>query len=135
MNFREFATNYLNPFFLFYRTVLLALSGGILLFSLPIFTSSASSGEMLLIFLMSLTATAGLYVTLRHRPYILYLLIPIVLLVIGFAVRGGAVVGEGVLILPMAMWWIAAFLLGFNGFRSWGYGISLNEINEKLSNR
>jgi len=129
MDFKEFATNYLNPIFLMYRAFLLIVSFFILFFSIPMFTSSASSTDMAIILIMLLFISAGLYSVFRRRAYILYLFIPFVLVFIAMVIRVEDVVQEGILKIPMAMWWSSAFLLTFNGFRSWGYGISMNDIN------
>lgn len=135
MDFREFATNYLNPIFLMYRGVLLSVSFFILFFSLPMFTQSASSADMLIIFAMSLAIAIGLYIMFRRRAYILYLIVPFLLVAVAFSIRGEQVVQEGVLRIPMAMWWASAFLIAFNGFRSWGYGVSMNNINNKINKK
>ena len=135
MDFREFATNYLNPIFLMYRAALLTASFFILFFSLPMFTSSASRSDMAIILIMSLVLTAGLYAMFRKRAYLLYLIIPFILVVVAFSIRGDQVVQEGVLKIPMAMWWASAFLIAFNGFRSWGYGVSMNDINNKINSK
>jgi len=117
MDFKEFATNYLNPIFLMYRAFLLIVSFFILFFSIPMFTSSASSTDMAIILIMLLFISAGLYSVFRRRAYILYLFIPFVLVFIAMVIRVEDVVQEGILKIPMAM------------FRSWGYGISMNDIN------
>lgn len=135
MDLREFATNYLNPIFLMYRAALLTTSFFIFFFSLPMFTSSASSTDVSIILVMSLVLTVGLYVAFRRRAYLLYLIIPFLLVVVAFSIRGDQVVQESVLRIPMAMWWASAFLIAFNGFRSWGYGISMNDINNKINSK
>lgn len=135
MDFREFATNYLNPIFLMYRAIILMSAFFILFFSLPMFIKSASGMDTIIILIISIALSVGLYSLFRHRAYILYLVIPILLLGVALGIRGNDVVENGVLMIPMAMWWTSAFLLAFNGLRSWGYGISLNEINNKLDNK
>jgi hypothetical protein len=70
---------------------------------------------------------------LRGHSYILYLLAPLLFLFVAGVIRGEDVPKEGVLWLPMIMWLNAAILVGWNGIRSWGYGISINDINEKLN--
>jgi len=135
MDFREFATNYLNPIFLMYRAALLTTSFFILFFSLPMFTSSASRSDMTIILIMSLVLSAGLYAMFRKRAYLLYLIIPFIMIVVAFLIRGDQVVQEGVLKIPMALWWASALLIAFNGFRSWGYGVSMNDINNKINSK
>lgn len=135
MDFREFSTNYLNPIFLMYRVVLLTASFFIFLFSMPLFSSSASSGDMLTILIMSLVLSAGLYAMFRKRAYLLYLIIPCILVAVALTIRGDQVVQENVLKIPMAMCWASALLIAFNGFRSWGYGMSMHEINNKINSK
>ena len=132
MTFKEFAINYLNPVFLMYRAFLLIVSFYLFVLAIPMFTSSASGSEMLAIIVASLIITIGLYVMFRKKPYILYLFIPIIFVFVAFAMRGENVVEEGVMILPMTICFSATFILLFNGFRPWGTGISINDVNRKL---
>lgn len=135
MNFKEFATNYLNPIFIIYRSAILAAAFMIFIFSLPMFTASASRNDMMLILATAIGLSLGLYVIFRRRAYLLYLVIPLLLVIIAFSIRGAGVVQVGVLIFPMAMCWSASFLLVFNGFRSWGYGISGNDVGKSVQDR
>ena len=135
MDFREFATNYLNPIFLMYRAALLSTSIFILFISLPMFTSSATVTDMTIILAISLALAIGLYKLFRRRAYLLYLVIPLLLITIAFLIRGDQVVQEGVFRVPMAMWWASGLLIAFNSFRSWGYGVSMNEINDRISTK
>lgn len=127
MNFKEFATNYLNPIFIMYRAVMLVAAFWLLFLSLPLFavgrSDGTSTGEALLAFAISIGLFLASYVFFRRRAYLLYLVIPLVLVITAFAIRGEDI-PEDPLLFPMAMWWSASFLLAFNGFRSWGYGIS-----------
>ena len=133
MDFREFATNYLNPIFLLYRATLLTVSFFIFILSWAMFIKSASRTDIVIVLVMSLVLTVGLYVAFRRRAYLLYLIIPFIFVTVGFSIRGDQVVQEGILKIPMAMWWTSAFLIAFNGFRSWGYGMSINDINNMLN--
>ncbi len=135
MDFREFATNYLNPVFIFYRATLLIASFFIWFLSMPMFIRDASRVDMLMAIIMSLALTIGLYIAFRRRAYLLYLIIPFILVVTAVSIRGNEIVQEGVLKAPLVMCWVSALLLAFNGFRSWGYGISANEINNKIQNK
>lgn len=127
MDFRTFATNYLNPIFLLYRAVLLTMSFLILFISLSIGVNSVSSNDMMVVFTISLALTVGFYIVFRRRALLLYFVIPAVLTVTSLSIRA-----EDTLTFSMAMLWISAFLIAFNGFRSWGYGISINDINKKI---
>jgi len=133
MDFREFATNYLNPVFLFYRAFPLTIYFWLLFLSTPFFTNSASASDLLSILAITLVSFCFVYYFLRRRPYLLYLALPFILIIVAFSIRGPDVVEEGILKLPMAMWWLSSLLVGWNGIRSWGYGTSLNDINEKLN--
>lgn len=138
MGFREFATNYLNPIFLLYRAALLTFSFYIFFFSFPMFansTSSASRTDLTIILAISLVLTVGLYMAFRRRSYLLYLVIPLVLIFVAISIRINYVVSDEVLPLLMAMWWCSAFLIAFNGFRSWGYGMSMNDISNKVNGK
>jgi hypothetical protein len=132
MTFKEFAINYLNPIFLMYRAFLLIVAFYIFVFTIPMFTHSASGSELLIVVIASFAISIGLYITFRTKAYVLYLLIPSVFVIVSFIMRGEDVVKEGVMMLPMTMCFSAAFLLAFNGFRPWGTGISMNDINNKL---
>lgn len=90
---------------------------------------------MLITIIMSLALTIGLYIAFRRRAYLLYLIIPFVLVVMAVSIRGNEIVQEGALKAPLIMCWASALLLAFNGFRSWGYGISVNEINSKIQSK
>lgn len=133
MNFKEFATNYLNPVFLMYRAVLLGVAGGMLLFSLPLYVSSANATVMGFVFGSSFIFCLSLVKYLKHRPYLLYLVIPFVFSGIAFVIRGDDAPEQGVLWLPMIIWNTAVLITAWNGIRSWGYGISLNDINNRLN--
>ena len=133
MNLREFATNYLNPIFLFYRAVLLMSAGGMVLFSIPIFINSASKSDVTMVIVFAIGISVVLVKLLRQRPYILYLLLPLIISTAAFAIRGNDMPQEGMLWLPIIMWLSAAMLVAWNGIRSWGYGVSMNDINNKLS--
>lgn len=133
MNLKEFATNYLNPVFLMYRAVLLGAAGGMLLFSLPLYVSSASATVMGFVFGSSFILCLSLVKYLKHRPYLLYLVIPFVFSGIAFVIRGDDAPEQGVLWLPMIIWNAAVLITAWNGIRSWGYGVSLNDINNRLN--
>ena len=132
MTFKEFATNYLNPIFLMYRAVLIITSIWMMIFSLPFFVSSASGFEIMMIIGISIVGTFVLILKVKNVPYILYLWIPIFLSVISLFIRGTEAPETGVLFVPMILWLISSFLIVFNGIRSWGLGVSMNDINKKL---
>lgn len=134
MNLREFATNYLNPIFLFYRAVLLMSAGGMALFSIPLFINNASKNEVAFIIVISMVVSIVLVKLLWQRPYILYLLIPFVVCTAAFTIRGNDSPQLGILWIPIIMWISSAILVAWNGIRSWGYGVSINDINDKLDN-
>jgi len=134
MDFREFSTNYLNPIFLLYRAVLLMSAGGMILFSIPLFISNASRNDVVIVTVLAIAVSIGLIRLLRQNPYLLYLIIPLVVSAAAFAIRGNNPPQQGLLWLPLIMWLSSAILLGWNGIRSWGYGISINDINDRLDN-
>jgi len=134
MDFREFATNYLNPIFLFYRAVLLISAGGMVLFSIPLFINNASRNDVVIVVVVAIAVSIGLVRLLWQRPYMLYLFIPLVVSGAAFAIRGNDAPQQGILWLPIIMWLSSAILIAWNGIRSWGYGISLNDINDRLDN-
>lgn len=136
MDFREFATNYLNPIFLLYRAILLTFSFYIFFLSFPIFANSTTSRtDLTIILAISLVLTVGLYMAFRRRSYLLYLVIPLVLIFVAISIRINYVVSDEVLPLLMTMSWCSAFLIAFNGFRSWGYGMSMNDISNKVNDK
>jgi len=134
MDFKEFATNYLNPIFLFYRAVLLTSAGGMLLFSIPLFIQNASKNEVISIMLIALAIALFLIKCLKKHPYILYLVIPLLVSATAFSMRGNEPPQSGILWVPIIMWMSSVILVAWNGIRSWGYGVSLNDINDRLNN-
>jgi len=132
MDFREFATNYLNPVYLMYRVVILITAFAIFFFSIAKLTNGVSASETSVIFVISIVLSILLYSFFKRKPYLLYLVIPFILVGIGLSMIGSNV-SSSVLTFPMALCWTSSILLAFNGFRSWGYGVSMNDINDKLN--
>jgi len=58
--------------------------------------------------------------------YLLYLVFPLLLTsaTLSLVPQG---VEEGILKLPVAMCWVSGLLVGWNGLRTWGYGVLLND--------
>jgi len=109
-------------------------AGGMILFSIPLFISNASRNDVVIVTVLAIAVSIGLIRLLRQHPYILYLLIPIVVCVSAFAIRGNDAPQQGILWLPIIMWLTSTILIAWNGIRSWGYGVSINEINDRLNN-
>jgi len=133
LNFREFATNYLNPIFLFYRATLIMFSGGMLFLSMPMFMREASQFEFFMPYLVGLGVAAALITKVKGRPYSLYLILPVILIFIAISLHQNEF--SGVLFAPLITFLIAAYLILWNGIRSWGYGISINDIRERMDNQ
>lgn len=135
MDFKEFATNYLNPIYLMYRITFLMIAFATFVFSIPMFTNYADRSDMIIVLVMAILLHIGIKHLFGRNVYLLYGLIPPILISIAVTIRGEEVVKEGILRLPMAMCWCASFLLAYNGLRSWGYGVSMNEINNRTKRK
>lgn len=131
MDIKLFATNYLNPYYLFFRAVCLMSAGGMLL-AFPVFVTKADKGEVIAIFAITLTIAIALITVLKKHPFLLYLILPFVSVVTAMVMRDGNPPQDGTLWLPVIIWYPSVFILFWNGVRPWQRGMSLNEINNKL---
>lgn len=128
MDLREFATNYLNPVFLFYRVVLLGVAGVLLLISTKFVANSGglSGFETFVIYITSLFISGFLVKKIIGRPFLLYLVLPMVGVITPLVM---ADFGTFSLILSM-LYMASVYLIFWNSIRSWGYGISVNDLKK-----
>lgn len=132
MDFREFATNYLNPVFLLYRAVILAGSGFIFMMTM-VSMNNATRVEFFSVMVLATVMVVVAINFLKSRPLILYFIIPLFLG--SFATTADGQTGSVRNIsfyLTIATGFASAGLLLVNGFRSWGYGVSVNDLKKRF---
>jgi len=133
MNFREFATNYLNPIFLLYRVVLFGIAGFLLLLSTKFVANSGglSGFETFVIYIASLFISGFLVIKIIGHPFLLYLFLPMAGVITPLIMAES---GSFSLILSM-LYMASVYLIVWNAMRSWGYGISINDLKNMSNNR
>lgn len=125
MTFKSFVVNYLNPFYLLWRGILLLYS-----LYLLIFLMGHSGGMTVNAFLGSLGGGVALTVLLillltNRRWFLLYVAAPVAFT--GLAWR----YGEGSWLAAL-LGVVAALLVAWNGVRPWESGPSLHDIQSRL---
>ena len=132
MDFREFATNYLNPVFLMYRAVILAGSGFIFMMTMAAM-NNATKAEFYSVMALATVMVVVAISFLKSRPVILYFIIPLFFGSFAATADGHTdSVRDISFYLTIAIGFASAGLLLVNGIRSWGYGVSVNDLKKRF---
>ncbi|NJS37186.1 MAG: hypothetical protein HC765_13540 [Brachymonas sp.] len=129
MTFKDFAINYLNPFYLFQRFWLLCAAGGCLAFSLGAFSPVQS--KLLLIVLVAIGSTVAIRRSLRNYPILANIVMPFVMVCVGVGLLSTQTLNHSWPLLVTCIFWSTACLLAWNAIRPWGGGISMRDLGQK----
>lgn len=133
MTLKDFAINYLNPFYLAQRFCLICAAG--FCFAMPALVTAADQPAILPWFVCAAMAVAGAFAIRRllvYRPVIANLVVPFLLVAVGIGVLSASIRQAFLLDIAFVLMWTSAVLCAWNGIRPWGSGLSINDLQQKL---
>ena len=133
MTLKDFAINYLNPFYLAQRFCLICAAG--FCFAIPALVTAGGQPAKLPWFVCAAMAVAGAFAIRRllvYRPVIANLVVPFLLVAVGMGVLSVSARQTYLLDLAFVLLWTPAILCSWNAIRPWGGGVSLHDMQKKM---